>query len=325
LKDERPPSCGAELIASAHAVGPTGHPLEGPLVPDFRAKEEASMAQNPGDYPTQPVGYQAPPPEHPGRDPLVLALAGIALAAAIGAIIIGLVALGQDNGGGGTSSAVTVGTDNIEDGAVTEPKLSDGAVSERTLAEGAVGQAALAQGSVSEQSLADTAVTGAKLADTAVKSRAIAGGAVTEAKLADGAVTAKKVAPDSITGANVAEDSLGGREIDESTLGEVPLAAEAEVARSVDLGNLVPQVQTVDAQSGSDASPSKGPVEASCPSGTRVFAGGAEVVSEGAEAPVALTTSVPTATGWSASALAFADSTTSWSLHVVAVCASVSG
>ncbi len=284
------------------------------------------MAHYPGNDPTQPVDYPPPPPDSPHRDPLVLALAGIALAAAIGAIIIGLVALGQDNGGGaGAPSAVTVGTDDIEDGAVTEPKLAEGAVSERTLAKGAVGAAALAESSVNEQSLADAAVTGPKLADGAVKARALADGAVTEAKLADGAVTTSKLAADSITGANVAADSLGGREIDESTLGEVPLAAEAEIARSVDLGNLVPQIETVDTQSGSDATPVKGPVEVACPSGTRVVAGGAEVVSEGEAVPVAITASIPTASGWSASAMAFAESTTPWSLHVVAVCASVSG
>ena len=84
------------------------------------------MAHYQGNDPTQP--HYLPPAEPPHRDPLVLVLAVIALAAAIGAIIIGLLALGQDDGGGdGGPSVVTVGTDDIEDGAVTEPKLADGA------------------------------------------------------------------------------------------------------------------------------------------------------------------------------------------------------
>jgi hypothetical protein len=168
---------------------------------------------------------------------------------------------------------------------------------------------------VTQTALAEGAVTQPTLADGAVSKRALANGAVSEPKLADGAVT----------GAKLAADSLGGREIDESSLEEVPLAAEAEVARSVDLGGLVPQVQTADAQSASDVSPLKGPVEASCPSGSRVVAGGAEVVSEGEVAPAAITASVPTATGWSASAMAFATSEVPWRLHVVAVCVSVTG
>lgn len=274
------------------------------------------MAQYPGGDPTQRVGYPPPPPESPRRDPLVLTLAGLALAAAIGAIIIGLIALGQGNDDGGEApTAITVGTDDIENGAVTEPKLADAVVSARALAEGAVTQTALAEGAVTQPTLADGAVS----------KRALANGAVSEPKLADGAVTGAKLAADSITGANVAADSLGGREIDESSLEEVPLAAEAEVARSVDLGGLVPQVQTADAQSASDVSPLKGPVEASCPSGSRVVAGGAEVVSEGEVAPAAITASVPTATGWSASAMAFATSEVPWRLHVVAVCVSVTG
>ncbi len=269
----------------------------------------------PGDGATQPVEYPPGPPEAPRRDPLVLTLAGLALVIGIGAIIIGLIALGRDDQPADqTPAAVTVGTDDIEDGAVTEPKLADDSVSERVLADGAVQQ----------PELGDGAVTGAKLADGAVGTRALANGTVKEPKLADGAVTGAKLAGDSITGANVAADSLGGREIDESSLEQVPLAAEAEVARSVDLGGLVPQVETVDTQSASDVTPVKGPVEASCPSGTSVVAGGAEVISEGDPVPVAITASVPTSTGWSASAMTFAESETPWSLHVVAVCVSIS-
>jgi hypothetical protein len=87
-------------------------------------------------------------------------------------------------GGGGESEKI--GTDQLENGAVTTPKL------------------------------ADEAVTKAKLASGAVATGRIEDGAVTTDKLANDAVDGEKVADDSLTGADVDESTLEG--VDAATL-----------------------------------------------------------------------------------------------------------
>jgi hypothetical protein len=98
------------------------------------------------------------------------------LALAVPLVVV--LALAAACGGGGESEKV--GTDQLENGAVTTPKL------------------------------ADEAVTKAKLASGAVATGRIEDGAVTTDKLANDAVDGEKVADDSLTGADVDESTLNG-------------------------------------------------------------------------------------------------------------------
>jgi len=155
-------------------------------------------------------------------------------------------------------------------------------------------------------------VTAAAIAPGAVLNGAIASGAVGTGKLADGAVTGQKVGRNTLTGQNIRE----------GTLGTVPRAATAQNALALGgtgAAAFVSGVQLVEVASVSSQQGYKGPVVATCPSGTKILAGGAIV--EGASA-VAVTSSGPAgSTSWSASAAAFAPTVDDWRLVVTAICA----
>ena len=81
--------------------------------------------------------------------------------------------------------AFPIGTEDIQDAAVTTAKLADSAVT----------AAKLGTGAVTADKLGTAAVTSAKIATGAVTSDKLESGAVTEAKIADGAVTRNKLKP----------------------------------------------------------------------------------------------------------------------------------
>jgi hypothetical protein len=195
------------------------------------------------------------------------------------------------------------------------------------IAPGAVGTDQLADGAVTDAKLADAAVTAAKLAEGSVGGPAIAAGGVGNAALAAESVGRGKIRPEAIDASRVAENSLTGDVINESTLGKVPEAAQADTAAdAARLGGLaasafLSSVEQVATQSDQNLQPIKGPLGASCPSGTVVVGGGARI--EGAGEGVALSTNAPDGTtGWIASAEAIGDPGGPWRLVVTAICAS---
>lgn len=171
-----------------------------------------------------------------------------------------------------------------------------------------VASAAPRDGSVGTAALQDAAVTAGKLAE----------GAVTKPAIADGAVTSKAVAANGLTGAD----------IDETTLGQVPSAKAAASASSASdadalgglaAGRYLNRPTVVTTRSSTSTLAAKGPLSATCPSGTRVVSGGASI--DGA-ARVAITTSAPDGQDeWIASAAAIGTPSGPWTLEVIAVCA----
>jgi hypothetical protein len=217
---------------------------------------------------------------------LALALAGI-LILTIAALVISVFALNRD----------------IEAVAKAVPK--DDSASSQALQDGAVTRDKIAAGAVGRNGLAADAVGGTN----------IAAGAVGANKIADRAVNAGKVAPDGLTGA----------QINEATLGEVPSAASADRAADasalggVDAGLYLSRVTAVRAASGVSALQIKGPVIATCPTGTVVIGGGAHI--DGLRQGVALTSSTPGGERtWRAEAAA-ASAEAPWRLIVTAICA----
>jgi hypothetical protein len=69
---------------------------------------------------------------------------------------------------GGTAYAATIGTSDIQDGAVTTPKLASEAVTNAKIAPVAVSTGKLADGSVTNGKLAANAVTGADVASNSL-------------------------------------------------------------------------------------------------------------------------------------------------------------
>ncbi len=286
-------------------------------------------------YEQPPPGYEVPPaaPE-PQRDWLPIVLAALALVVAAGAIVVALIAVTESEEVRVLPSEASVGTDELQDGAVTEAKLAEASVVATKLALGAVGTEALAEGAVDTDTLADEAVRRAKLRDGVIVESKLAEEAVTEAKLAEEAVTEAKLAADAVTGAKVLDESLTGDDIDESTLAIVPAAETAETAERATVAESLEgfdpsigalELQVVEAASETDAAESKGPVRASCPGDTQVVSGGAAIVTEDDElVPVALTSSTlsPEAS-WSATAQAYTENDVAWRLEVVAICRSL--
>jgi hypothetical protein len=192
---------------------------------------------------------------------------------------------------GGGDETDQVGSDQLENGAVSTPKLADEAVTKDKLAPGAVGTARLEDGAVDSDKLADEAVTGDALAD------------------------------DAVAGDKVADDSLIGADVDESTLEGVDAAT---LNGSASYFN---EIQSAQQTSSLNTNDRKGPVTATCPDGTVVIAGGASIVTEsGTKLPIALTaTTSNSGNGWNAEALEIRPVDEAWGLRVVALCGVLSG
>ena len=125
------------------------------------------------------------------------------------ALIIALIALFVSIGGVGYAAS-QIGTNDIQNKAVTKPKIDKQAVSTN------------------------------RIADQAVKSKKLADQAVTTDKIANQAVTTDKIANDSVTGGQVLNDSLTGDDINESTLGTVPSATNANTLDGQDSSAFLP-------------------------------------------------------------------------------------
>ena len=310
-------------------------------------------------YASDPYGAPPGDEEPPRRDPLPIILGAIALVVGIAGLVLGIAALASDDTAAGEPVPTLIGTDELVDGAVTNPKLdagavgagkladgavtatkleaaavttdaiADGAVTEQKLAEASVTTGSLADGSVTGGKLEDGSVTGDKLAEGALGDDIVPDGSVTSDKLAEGAVETPNLADAAVTGGKVADDSLGGQQIDESSLDVVPAAetaAVAEVARALEGGgenggDEPLQIEFVEASSDGDPAEAKGPVTAECPDGMQVIGGGATIVGpEDTGVPVALVTNTVSENGWAGSARAFAESEAGWRLDVTAIC-----
>jgi hypothetical protein len=110
--------------------------------------------------------------------------------------------------GGSAFAAATVGTADLQNQAVTTPKLADGAVTGKKIATQAVGPAKIALGAVRTAKIIDAAVTTAKLADDSVTTDKIADGQVTDADLADNSVKTDKIADHTVTSAKISDGQV---------------------------------------------------------------------------------------------------------------------
>ncbi|HMN98801.1 MAG TPA: hypothetical protein PKD59_05260 [Miltoncostaeaceae bacterium] len=181
-----------------------------------------------------------------------------------------------------------------------------------------VASAAPRDGSVGTAALQDAAVTAGKLAEGAVTPAALAGGAVTRPAIADGAVTSKAVAANGLTGADIDEATLG-RVPSATTAATATTSSDADALGGLAAGRYLNRPTVVTTRSSTSTLAAKGPLSATCPSGTRVVSGGASI--DGA-ARVAITTSAPDGQDeWIASAAAIGTPSGPWTLEVIAVCA----
>lgn len=104
-------------------------------------------------------------------------------------------------------------TNEISDGAVTEPKLATGAITNGKIADAAVTNAKIVDGAVTTNKVAESSITSPKLAN----------GAVTNVKLADGAVTDAKILG-VISGAKLGSHEHYGSDIVDGTISSTKIA-----------------------------------------------------------------------------------------------------
>ena len=99
-----------------------------------------------------------------------------------------------------------IGTDNIEDDAITSDKLSNNSVTTQHIVNGTILDEDIANATITGTKLANQTIPGSKLANQAVGTSQIANSAVTNAKIANGAVNGNKIANDSVTLNHLAAD-----------------------------------------------------------------------------------------------------------------------
>ena len=99
-----------------------------------------------------------------------------------------------------------IGTDNIEDDAITGDKLSNNSVTTQHIVNGTILNEDIANATITGTKLANQTITSGKIANQAVGTSQIANSAVTNAKITNGAVNGDKIANDSVTLNHLAAD-----------------------------------------------------------------------------------------------------------------------
>ena len=102
----------------------------------------------------------------------------------------------------------TVGTEKLDDNAVTTAKILDANVTTDKLADNAVTTAKILDANVTTDKLADNAVTTAKILDANVTTDKLADNAVTTAKIKDANVTTDKLADNAVTTAKILDANV---------------------------------------------------------------------------------------------------------------------
>lgn len=99
-----------------------------------------------------------------------------------------------------------IGTDNIEDDAITGDKLSNNSVTTQHIVNGTILNEDISDATITGTKLANQTIPGSKLANQAVGTSQIANSAITNAKITNGAVNGDKIANDSVTLNHLAAD-----------------------------------------------------------------------------------------------------------------------
>lgn len=144
----------------------------------------------------------------------------------------------------------SVGTAQIEDGAVTGTKYANNSIPTAAYANDSVTQAKMAPASVGTPELIDGSVTGPKYAANSIPATAIADASIPGSKLTDGSVSGAKISDGSITSAKYGFQSIDGSKIIPAEITSSLLADESVVTQKVlDAAITFPKLQ--DAPAGS--------------------------------------------------------------------------
>lgn len=139
-------------------------------------------------------------------------------------------------GGAYAVSKDSVGSKEIETGAVRSKELKDDDVRSADIEVGAVQGSEVADGSIGAADIADGSLAGADIADGSLGGGELTDGTVSGLDVADGSLDGADVAAGGIRGSDVADDSLDADDIEEGDFyfGNLPLAGGLSAqARSI--------------------------------------------------------------------------------------------
>lgn len=137
--------------------------------------------------------------------------------------------------GAGNISWVKAASANLDDGAVTTPKIANAAITSEKIQPQAIDTDQLAISAVTTPKIADNAVTTAKIANNAVTSNkipntSIAGAqlqnqTITNAQIANQTITATQIANQTITAAQIANQTISNAQIANNTISQAQIDA----------------------------------------------------------------------------------------------------
>ena len=142
----------------------------------------------------------------------------------------------------------TIGTAELADGSVTNPKLAPDAVTTDKILDGEVGTADLADDAVTTSKITDGHVTVLKLATDSVNSDKVIDGSLTGADIQDASLTAADLATGSVTtdeilngtilGIDVAPNTLTGANIFDGSITDLDLASNSVTTDKITDGHV---------------------------------------------------------------------------------------
>jgi hypothetical protein len=149
---------------------------------------------------------------------------------------------------------------------ILTPALADNAVTSQKIADGAVSESDIGNGEVTSQKIHDGTILNEDIANNAIDSTKIFENSVGSAKIQNGAIAANKIAGNSITTFQIANPGISAFDLapgiaHASALGQTSASSEGEVASGIAVAT------------------------ATCPPGSQMLSGGAEIVPQGNKNP----------------------------------------
>jgi hypothetical protein len=136
-----------------------------------------------------------------------------------------------------------IATADINDAAITGPKLANNAVTTVKITDANVTTAKIADANVTTAKIADANVTTAKIADAAITGPKLANNAVTTVKITDANVTTAKIADANVTTAKIADANVTTAKIADANVTTAKIAdANVTTAKIADAAVTGPKI-----------------------------------------------------------------------------------
>lgn len=113
---------------------------------------------------------------------------------------------------------IQIGTNDIQDGAITNAKIGVAAIGSANIAEGTIGSAHIQDAAITTAKIENGAITNAKIGAAEIDSAHIKNGAIDSAKIADAAITTAKIENGAITNAHLGNAIIDSAQIKDGVI-----------------------------------------------------------------------------------------------------------